>query len=197
MEALTLDRDPRLTPFVRTMAAQSEVDVNLCYQCRKCAAGCPVAYAMDLTPTQVIHAVRLGQRDLVLRSRTIWLCISCETCTTRCPQGVDIAKVMDAARITAVREGIEPAVPEVARFHRKAMNSIRRHGRMFELGLIMGLKMSGGGLTKDMALGMKLFGKGKLKLLPTFGKSGPVKAMMKRAKGGAAAGEAGGGGSTP
>lgn len=197
MEALTLDRDPRLTSFLRTMAAQSEVDVNLCYQCRKCAAGCPVAYAMDLTPTQVIHAVRLGQRDLVLRSRTIWLCISCETCTTRCPQGVDIAKVMDAARIIAVREGIEPAVPEVARFHRKAMKSIRRHGRMFELGLIAGLKMSGGGLTKDMVLGMKLFGKGKLKLLPSFGKSGPVKAMARRAGRGTAGSAAGDGGSTP
>jgi heterodisulfide reductase subunit C len=181
---IALTGDPRRTDFVRSVLAESDVDTNLCYQCRKCAAGCPVAYAMDLTPTQVIHATRLGQRELVLRSKTIWLCVSCETCTTRCPQGVDIAKVMDAARITALREGIEPAVPEIAKFYKKAMRSIRRHGRMFELGLLIGLKLGGANhpLTKDMGLGMKMMQKGKLKFLPTFGKARPVKGMLKRAK---------------
>ena len=88
---------------------------------------------------------------------------------------------MDAARITALHEGVEPALPELAVFHRKAMKNILRHGRMYELGLIMGLKMAGGGLTRDMALGMQLFRKGKIRLLPAFGKSGPVRRMMKRA----------------
>jgi hypothetical protein len=90
---------------------------------------------------------------------------------------------MDAARITALRQNIEPAVPEIAAFHRKAMANIRRHGRMHELGLIMGLKFGGGGLTKDMALGMQLFLKGKIKILPAFGRSRPVKRMFKRASG--------------
>jgi heterodisulfide reductase subunit C len=134
-----------------------------------------MAWAMDLTPTQVIHAVRLGLEDLVLRSKTIWLCISCETCTTRCPQGVDIAKVIDAARITALARGVAPAVPQVAIFHRKAMKSIRRHGRMFELGLIVGLKFGGAaGMTRDMGLGMKMVRKGKMKFFPTMGKSRAV-----------------------
>ena len=178
---IVLEKDPRATAFVRSVLADSDVDTNLCFQCRKCAAGCPMAAEMDLTPTQVIHAVRLGQRDLVLASKAIWMCISCETCTTRCPQGVDIAKVMDAARIAAHREGLVSAVPAVATFHRKAMDSIRRHGRMYELGLIAGLKMAGGGLTKDMGLGMGLVRRGKIKFLPPFGKSKPVKEMMKRA----------------
>ncbi|MBI4946909.1 MAG: 4Fe-4S dicluster domain-containing protein [Bacteroidetes bacterium] len=56
---------------------------------------------MDYSPSQIIHAVRLGMIELVLNSNTIWLCASCETCTARCPQDVDIAKVMDAARIIA------------------------------------------------------------------------------------------------
>jgi heterodisulfide reductase subunit C len=181
---ISLSGDPRRTDFVRSVFAESDVDTNLCFQCRKCAAGCPVAFAMDLTPTQIIHAVRLGQRDLVLHSKTIWLCVSCETCTTRCPQGVDIAKVMDAARITALREGIEPAVPALAKFFKKGMKSIRRHGRMFELGLIIGLKLGGatGGLTKDMGLGLTLLRKGKLNLIPSFGLSRPVKQIIKRAK---------------
>jgi heterodisulfide reductase subunit C len=180
-EPVTLSGDLRETPIGRAVAAESDVNVNLCFQCRKCAAGCPLAGHTDLTPAQVVHAVRLGQRDMVLKSKAIWLCISCETCTARCPQGVDVARVMDAARITAIREGVEPAIPEVAAFHRKAMKNIRRHGRMYELGLIMALKLAGGGMTKDMALGMELFKRGKIKLLPVFGKSAPVRRMVRRA----------------
>ncbi len=84
-------------------------NVNLCYQCRKCAAGCPVSYAMDHTPAQLIHYTRLGMDDIVLNSKTMWLCASCERCTIRRPQDVDVAKVMDAAKITALHQGIKPA----------------------------------------------------------------------------------------
>jgi heterodisulfide reductase subunit C len=54
--------------------------------------------------------------DLVLNSKTMWLCASCETCTTRCPQDVDVAKVMDAVKITALHQGIKPAVQRSFRF---------------------------------------------------------------------------------
>ncbi|MHC4680967.1 MAG: 4Fe-4S dicluster domain-containing protein [Planctomycetota bacterium] len=74
--------------------------MNLCYQYRKCAAGCPVSRAMDHAPAQL--SMRLGMDDFVLNSKTMWLCASCETCATRCPQDVDIAEVMDALKITAL-----------------------------------------------------------------------------------------------
>jgi len=64
---------------------------------------------MDYKPAQIIHAIRLGLDDLVFNSKTMWLCASCETCTTRCPQEVDVAKVMDAVKIIAARRGIKPA----------------------------------------------------------------------------------------
>ena len=50
---------------------------------------------MDLLPDRVIRMALLGQEDHVLGSNTIWVCSSCETCTTRCPNGIDIAGVMD------------------------------------------------------------------------------------------------------
>jgi len=89
---------------------ESGQNVNLCYQCRKCAAGCPVSYAMDHTPAQLIHGMGLGMDDLVLNSKTMWLCASCETCTTRCQQDVDVAKVTDSVKITALHQGIKPAI---------------------------------------------------------------------------------------
>jgi heterodisulfide reductase subunit C len=142
--------------------------VNLCYQCGKCAAGCPISYAMDYTPAQIIHAIRLGLDDLVFNSKTMWLCASCETCTTRCPQEVDVAKVMDAVKITAVKQGKKPTIPQVASFYRAALSNIKMCGRMYEMGMIVGLKMRTFEFFKDAGLGMKMFKKGKLKMFPSF-----------------------------
>lgn len=147
---------------------ESGQNVNLCYQCRKCAAGCPISYAMDYKPAQIIHAIRLGMDDLVFNSKTMWLCASCETCTTRCPQEVDVAKVMDAVKIVATRRGIKPTIPQVASFYRAALANIKKCGRMYEMGMIIGLKMRTFEFFKDAGLGMKMFKKGKLKVIPSF-----------------------------
>ena len=168
--------------FARAILEVSAVDVNLCYQCGKCAAGCPVAYAMDYTPAQLIHAARLGLDDLVLGSKTIWLCASCETCTTRCPQEVDIAGVMDAAKILAVRRGVAPAVGEVRSFHKAALATIRRFGRMWEAGMILSLKLRTAQYLKDVELGKRMLSKRKLKLLPTLTGAWRARRIFARAR---------------
>ncbi len=154
--------------LAREVLDQSGQNVNLCYQCRKCAAGCPISYAMDYKPAQIIHAIRLGLDDLVFKSKTMWLCASCETCTTRCPQQVDVAKVMDAVKIVATSRGIKPTIPQVASFYRAALANIKKCGRMYEMGMIVGLKMRTFEFFKDAGLGMKMFKKGKLKMVPSF-----------------------------
>ena len=147
---------------------ESGQNVNLCYQCRKCAAGCPISYAMDYKPAQIIHAVRLGLDDLVYNSKTMWLCAACETCTTRCPQEVDVAKVMDAVKITAVKQGKKPTIPQVGSFYKAALSNIKKCGRMYEMGMIVELKLRTFEFFKDAGLGMKMFKKGKLKMIPSF-----------------------------
>jgi heterodisulfide reductase subunit C len=170
------------TELARQIHREAGTNVNMCYQCGKCAAGCPVAYAMDYAPAQLIHAVRLGLDDIVLNSKTMWLCASCETCTTRCPQEVDIAKVMDAAKIIAVQRGIDPAIGSVRSFHKAALASIKRFGRMWEAGLIVSLKLRTGNYTKDMDLGIRMFRKGKLKVLPSFTGSRRAGRLFSRVK---------------
>ncbi len=160
--------DSASSKLAAAVMAESGQNVNLCYQCGKCAAGCPISYAMDYKPAQLIHAIRLGLDDLVFKSTTMWLCASCETCTTRCPQEVDVAKVMDAVKITAVRQGVKPTISQVAAFYRAALANIKKCGRMYEMGMIVGLKMRTFELFKDAQLGMKMFLKGKLKLIPSF-----------------------------
>lgn len=168
--------------LAREVLEEFGVNVNRCYQCGKCAVGCPVAYAMDLAPAQLIHAVRLGMDDVVLNSKTMWLCAACETCTTRCPQGVDISKVMDAAKITAVKRGIKSTVPSVRSFHKAVLGSVKQFGRMWEPGMVLSLKLQTKNFTKDVDLAKAMFQKGKLKAIPSLTGSLRARRVFSRVK---------------
>lgn len=159
------------TKFLKQVNDKIKMNVNLCYQCRKCSAGCPMAYAMDYTPAQLIHAIRLGLKDIVLNSKTMWMCSSCYTCTTRCPQEVEIAKVMDMVKMIAVAEGIKPPVSTVNAFNKAALLNIKLLGRLYELGMIMDLKRRTFQLFKDVGLGMKMLFKGKISIFPSISPS--------------------------
>ena len=58
-------------------------EVSACYQCGKCTAGCPVAYEMFYPVHAMVRLVQLGRKDDALRSRSQWVCVACETCSTR------------------------------------------------------------------------------------------------------------------
>ena len=159
------DRESRLE-FLRQVQERGAQDPALCYQCGKCTAGCPIAYAMDYPPHQIMRHVQLGRRDLVLSSRTIWLCAACETCSTRCPQEVEPAGVMDALRRIAYAEGIKSPERDVPLFHRIFLESVRQFGRTFEAAMIGFYNLLSGHLTKDVDMAPKMLLKGKLSLLP-------------------------------
>ena len=91
-------------PIIKKLEEISGQKVLACYQCGKCSAGCPMVELMDLLPNQVIRLVQLGQIEAVVSSKTIWLCASCFSCTSRCPKGVDLAKVMEALRLLLLRK---------------------------------------------------------------------------------------------
>ena len=99
---------------ISVIKAISGEDVRVCYQCGKCTAGCPLASAMDLMPNQILRLLQLGEYEQVLASRTIWHCASCLTCASRCPKGVDPARVMDALRTVLMRRGsVHVEIPKI------------------------------------------------------------------------------------
>jgi len=148
--------------FAREVKEASQAHLERCYQCFACSSGCPVAYAMDYTPHQIIRMVQLGLKDRVLDSSTIWLCASCETCATRCPNDIDIVLVMDTLRQMALREG-RTQQTKLPLFHTTFLAGIKSNGKIHELMLILRYMLLSGDifnfkkLPSDMVLGAKMF----------------------------------------
>jgi heterodisulfide reductase subunit C len=129
-----------------------------------------MADAMDILPNRLIRLVQLGQAEKAMRAESIWKCVSCMTCTARCPKSVDCAGVMDALRQIAFERG---AVPEARQrtliFQRAFLDNIRRNGRLRELELVGAFKLlaflrdrSLRALTRDSLLAPRLMQRGKL-----------------------------------
>jgi heterodisulfide reductase subunit C len=140
------------------------VPIQRCYHCRKCTAGCPIAFAMEYNPNKVIKMIQMGKRDDVLNSSTIWLCASCETCVTRCPNDVDIARMMDVLRETAIETNVDIKEKNILKFHEAFLNSIKVGGRINEPMMIANYKLKSGDYFSDMGMGLSIFMKGKLSL---------------------------------
>jgi heterodisulfide reductase subunit C len=156
--------------FRKKIEQRSGEKVSTCFQCEKCTNGCPASFAMDIPPHKVIRSIHLGSKGKVLHSDTIWVCASCETCTTRCPNGIDIAHVMDTLRQECRSEGIEASQKNVPLFHDVFLGSMKRHGRVHEpvMAATFALKSGGlSGLFSQSSMGLALFKKGKIKLLPS------------------------------
>ncbi|MGZ3512733.1 MAG: 4Fe-4S dicluster domain-containing protein [Thermodesulfobacteriota bacterium] len=154
-------------PFLSEVIQASGEKIQACFQCQKCSAGCPIAYAMDILPNQMLRRIQYGHREKVLTSKTIWICASCYTCSVRCPNDIDIARVMDALRSLSIRSGAEPGEKDIPLFHSVFLDSIKSKGRIHELSLIVQLKSKTKDFFKDAGLGLKMFRKGKIKLLPS------------------------------
>lgn len=158
---ITIDTD-----LGKQIQEKSGQNAYLCYQCKKCTAGCPMADHFDLTPAQLLRALQFGQVDKVLHSRTMWLCAYCETCVTRCPMDIDLPRIMDTLKGIAAAQGIKASEPLIGAFNAAAINWINRAGRIHDVGLMAEVNMRVGQPLRDAGLGLRMFTHGKVRLLP-------------------------------
>ena len=155
--------------------------VHQCYQCCKCSAGCPVASEMDLLPHQMVRLAVLGNVDRIVESKSMWLCLTCHTCGARCPNGIDVPALLDPIRHQVLQKQMKSQESEVPAFHTTFLKTIKTFGRVHELFLIGLYKMKTKTYFNDMELGMKMFKKGKIHLMPHRSKNaGQVKQVFKK-----------------
>ena len=146
------------------------VNVNRCYQCGKCSAGCAVSEEMDYPPSRVMRMLQTndeGNYREILSSEAIWLCVSCQNCLTRCPMEIDIPQLMDFLRGKAIQEKtVNKKSKNILSFHRAFLDSVKYTGRLYEVGLIADYKARTFHILQDMDVAPKMFIKGKLPIFP-------------------------------
>jgi len=171
---------PAAAAIIKSIEAEAGTKVTQCYQCGKCTAGCPAAFAMDYPPRQIIRLLQFGLTDEALHAKSVWICASCETCSARCPREVDIASLMDAVRRRALKEGIITD-KKVAAFNKGFLKSVKHFGRNYEVGLTLQYNISTKQFMKDMNHGLPMMARGKAGMFPhQIQNKAEVKAIFER-----------------
>ena len=96
---------------IETITRISGVNPRKCMKCGKCSGACPAYDEMEYHPHQFVSMVENGRIDELLRSRGIYLCLSCFACVERCPRNVEPAKLIEAVRLAVIRRQGENHLP--------------------------------------------------------------------------------------
>jgi heterodisulfide reductase subunit C len=121
-----------------------------------------MAAEMPLKPHQMLRLAQLDERARLLADPSPWLCLTCETCTARCPNEVDPARLVDGLREISSRADPRAAPLRLRAFHESFLRQIRSHGRVFEAGLILEYKLRTGALLEDVKNAPAVLRRGKL-----------------------------------
>jgi heterodisulfide reductase subunit C len=125
------------TTFMDKVAAIPACDkVNECIQCGICSGSCTTATQWEYPPRKVIAMVRSGMEDELLKSNSIWFCVSCYLCTSRCPRNIKPASIMHGLEALAIQKGYKPPTNTPA-MYRAFVDSINGNGRVYEFGMMM------------------------------------------------------------
>lgn len=82
----------------------SGVNPKKCMRCGKCSGTCPSYGEMEYHPHQFVYMVENGDIKTLMKSDSLYKCLSCFACVDRCPRGVEPAKLIEAVRLLAVRQ---------------------------------------------------------------------------------------------
>ena len=82
----------------------SGVNPKKCMRCGKCSATCPAYDEMEYHPHQFVNMVESGDIEALMASKSIYKCLSCFACIDRCPRGVEPAKLVEAVRLSVIRQ---------------------------------------------------------------------------------------------
>jgi len=86
------------------MLRMSGVNPKKCMKCGKCSATCPAYDEMEYHPHQFVSMVEKGDIEPLMKSESLYRCLTCFACVDRCPRGVEPAKLIEAVRLSVIRE---------------------------------------------------------------------------------------------
>jgi heterodisulfide reductase subunit C len=166
-----------------TVRELSGVDLRVCLQCKKCTSGCPVAKLVKSPPSEIMRRLLMNSGDEILESDILWTCVSCETCSARCPMEIDVAAVMDALRQLALAKGASKQEGNVPLFNRAFLETVKLFGRTYDIAMITAYKVGTLKLMDDIEKFPTMLRKRKIALLPPMGADRKtIRRIFKKAK---------------
>ena len=111
--------------------------IRSCIQCGTCTGSCPVSYAMDIPPRELIALFRAGDMETILNSKTIWVCASCYSCQSRCPSLIRITDVIYALKRLAMEKKIYPSNFPVHSLQESFVKIMNNYGKLHEPRLLV------------------------------------------------------------
>ena len=82
----------------------SGVNPRKCMKCGKCSGTCPSYDEMEYHPHQFVSMVEKGDIEPLMKTESLWTCLSCFACVERCPRSVEPAKLIEAVRLAVIRQ---------------------------------------------------------------------------------------------
>ncbi len=154
-----------------------------CLQCGSCGGSCPSGADMQYTPRTIFAMISANQREEVLTSNTMWYCVSCYLCTSRCPQDIPITEIMYALKRLSIAEGLatDTDAPALAKTF---TDLVDKYGRSFEFGLASRYYLFNKptSMLKMGPLGLSMFTRGRMSLIPTkIRQVGQLQSIIKKA----------------
>ncbi len=115
----------------RKVESMTAINLDTCMQCGCCTGGCSGLEVMDFSPRQMIQLIKMNEWDIVLKSKTIWMCQSCHICDDRCPAKIKTSAYMDALREIAYKRG-SCRENDQTKFHDVFLGQVKQFGRVNE-----------------------------------------------------------------
>jgi heterodisulfide reductase subunit C len=157
-----------------------------CLQCGSCGGSCPSSEVMQYTPRTLIAMINSGDRTAVLAADTMWACVSCYACTTRCPQDIPITDIIYALKRMSIAERrySHTDAPALAKTF---TGLVEMFGRSYEAGLATGYHLlqrwKPWQLLKMAPMGMQIFFRGRMAIFPTkIRQVEQLRAIVKKSK---------------
>lgn len=175
-----------ITAFHREveMRTPGQTRLERCIQCGTCGGSCPVAQDIDYTPRKIFAMIKAGMEEEVLKSNSPFYCLSCYTCTVRCPQNIHITDIMYTLKNMAIEKGLARVNP-AKHFSKTFIGYVESNGRSFEFGLAtrQSLRYMPMGMRGTASVGLGMLTKNRLEMIPSKIKHvEQLQAILNRAK---------------